>query len=376
MVICFIGSSLAAESIPWINFEDAPIIGTVQALAKSAGLDVVLSGDQNILQGKRATIHLKDISIEDAIESILRTNGFNYERHGKTLLISSLPQDLSQTGYKQDTENIELKFITAAKACEVLSKIFTAAVFQAGERANSLIIRGRGSEINEIKLLLSSLDKLSPQILIEGKIIELTQSDSQKIGISYGSGAIKFTTSKDTKKTALTDDINSVLNYLIAEGRATVVTSPRIATLDNQEALINIGSRIPYAVPVSNSQAGSQWTVNYIDAGVKLKITPQLGTEGYITTFIQPEVSSISEWKITSAGEFPVISTRNASATVRVKDGETIAIGGLLSENNRENVTKIPVLGYLPIIGSLFQSKSVEKEKTELVFLITPRVMY
>jgi len=375
ILLCIGNLVSASEIIPWIDFEDAPVVSTVQTLAKSAGLDVVFSGDQNILQGKRATIHLKDVSIEAAIENILRTNGFNYEKQGKTLLVSALPQDLSQTGYRQEAEIVNLKYLSAAKAVEILAKIFPAAVFQPGQRANSLIIRGRGSEIKEAQTLLSDLDKLSPQILIEGKIIELSQSDSQKIGISYGSGALKFTTSKETKKTALAEDIHSALNYLIAGGKATIIASPRIATLDNQEALINIGSRIPYAVPVSNGQAGTQWTVNYIDAGVKLKITPQLGKEGYITTFIQPEVSSISEWKMTSAGEFPVISTRNASATIRIKDGETIAIGGLLSENNRENVTRLPVLGYLPLIGLLFQSKSIEKEKTELVFLITPRVM-
>ena len=94
--------------------------------------------------------------------------------------------------------------------------------------------------------------------------------------------------------------------------------------------MIKIGSRIPYAVPVTSGTT-TQWTVDYIDAGVKLKITPQLGQEGDITTFIQPEVSSISEWRTTAAGDFPVISTRNACATVRVKNGETIVIGGLLS---------------------------------------------
>jgi len=110
-------------------------------------------------------------------------------------------------------------------------------------------------------------------------------------------------------------------------------------------------------------------------AKMKLKITPQLGQEGYISTFIQPEVSSISEWRTTAAGDFPVISTRNASATVRVKDGESIVIGGLMSESERENVTRVPVLGYIPVLGLLFQNKNTEKEKTEIVFLITPHVI-
>ncbi|HVN67963.1 MAG TPA: type II and III secretion system protein, partial [Candidatus Sulfotelmatobacter sp.] len=223
--------------------------------------------------------------------------------------------------------------------------------------------------------LLESIDQLAPQILIESKVMELTQSDSLKLGISYGNGSYKFITSKDTKRTRASDDLVSTLNALAADGRANVVANPRIATLDNQEALINIGSRIPYAVPVTSGGTTTQWTVNYIDAGVKLKITPQLGQDGEITTLIQPEVSSISEWRTTAAGDFPVISTRNASATVRVKDGETIVIGGLLSETERENVSRVPVLGYIPGLGLLFQNKNVEKEKTEIVFLITPHVI-
>lgn len=364
----------AEERIAKIDFEDASVINVVQTLAKSAGFDLVLSGDQTPAQIKKATVHLRDVTVEEAIEYILRTNGFNYERKGKVLLVSSLPQDLIQTAYKAEVEVIPLKYLSAAKAAELLAKIIPAAAFQVGGRANSLVIRGKESEIADAKKLILSLDKQSPQILIESKVMEISQSDSKKLGISYGNGAFKFVTSKDTKRTSLAEDIASTLNALVTDGKANVIASPRIATLDNQEALINIGSRIPFAVPVTSGTT-TQWTVDYIDAGVKLKITPQLGQEGDITTFIQPEVSSISEWRTTAAGDFPVISTRNASATVRVKDGETIVIGGLLSESQRENTTRVPVLGYLPGLGLLFQNKNTEKEKTEVVFLITPHVI-
>jgi type II secretory pathway component GspD/PulD (secretin) len=367
--------ALAEDKIPRIDFEDAAVINVIQTLARSAGLDLVVAGEQSVAQSKRATIHLKDIAIEEAIEYILRTNGFNYERKGKTLLVSTLPLDLVQTAYKGEVEVILLKYLSAGKAAELLAKIIPSAVFQVGEKASSLVIRGKASEIADAKKLLASIDKLVPQILIESRVVEISQSDSKRLGFSYGNGIFKFITSKDSRQTTLAENPTTVLNTLISEGRANVVASPRIATLDNQEALINIGSRIPFAVPVNSASASTQWTVQYIDAGVKLKITPQLAQEGYITTFIQPEVSSVSEWKTTGAGEFPVISTRNASATVRVKNGETIVIGGLLSDSDRENISRVPVLGYLPGIGLLFQSKTIEKSKTEIVFLITPYVI-
>jgi type II secretory pathway component GspD/PulD (secretin) len=250
-----------------------------------------------------------------------------------------------------------------------------AACFQAGERADSLIMRGRREELKEAGALVAEIDRPVPQIMIESKVIEISSSESRKLGISYGNGSFKFTTDKTSRRTALADNITSTLNALIADGRAKVVASPRIATLDNQEAVINIGSRIPYAVPVGGSGVVTQWTVDYLDAGVKLKITPQLGEAGWIRTLVQPEVSSVSEWRLTAAGEFPVISTRNAAATVSVRDGEAIAIGGLISDSRRENVTRVPVLGFLPLLGLLFQNRSAEEERTEIVFLITPHII-
>jgi len=375
IVLFYNGAAISAEKISRIDFEDAPVISVVQTLAKSAGFDLVLSGDQSVVQAKKATIHLKGVTAAEAIDHILRTNGFNYEKKGSVLLVSSLPQDMSQTAYKAKAEAVNLKYLSAGKASELLAKIFPAAVFQAGNRANTLVIRGREEEIADAKKLLASIDKVAPQILIESRVVEVAQSDSMKLGLSYGNGTYKFITSKTTKKTSPAEDLVSTLNALITDGRANIVASPRIATLDNQEALINIGSRIPYAVPVSSGGTTTQWTVEYIDAGVKLKITPQIGQEREITTFIQPEVSNISEWRTTAAGDFPVISTRNASSTVRVKDGETIVIGGLMLETDRENISRVPILGYIPAVGMLFQNRGTEKEKSEIVFLITPHVI-
>lgn len=365
----------AAENIARIDFEDASVISVVQTLAKGAGFDLVLAGDQAVMQAKKATIHLQDIPPEEAIDKILRTNGFNYEKKDNVLLISSLPQDLSQTGYKAVIEVVKLKHLPAGRTAELLAKLIPAAGFQAGERADSLIMRGRQEDIKDARAVIAAIDKPVPQVLIESKVVEISSSDSARLGLSFGNGTFKFTTDKTSRRTALADHITTTLNALIADGSANVVASPRIATLDNQEAVINIGSRLPYAVPVGGSGLVTQWTVEYIDAGVRLKITPQLGEEGYVRTFVQPEVSSISEWRTTAAGEFPVISTRNASATVRVRDGESIVIGGLLSDSQRQNVTRVPVLGYLPLLGLLFQSRSAEKEKTEIVFLITPHII-
>ena len=363
LLFIFILTSLSyAESI---EFRDAALLDVVQILARQAGLNVVIAGDQSLGLTKKVSLKLNNASPQTALEQVLKLNGVIAEKNGSTLLISLLPED---QGYRGETKVINLKNLSAKKVGELLAKLMPLLKNSQGGRANALVLQGSGSLIQEAEKLVVRIDQPIPQIMIESKVIEISQSDSMRLGLAYGSESGTF-------KISPAEELPATLNSLISEGRAKVVATPKIATLDNHEAIINIGSRIPYAVPVSSGSSTTQWTVEYIDAGVKLKITPQLGQDGQITTFIQPEVSSVSEWKTTAAGDFPVITTRNAQATLRVQDGETIVVGGLFSESDRENVSKLPVLGYIPVLGFLFQNKTSEKAKTEIVFLITPYII-
>ncbi|MFC1571125.1 type II secretion system protein GspD [Candidatus Margulisiibacteriota bacterium] len=368
---------LANQNISSIDFVDAEVLDVIKILAKKANLDLVISGDMNFSQNKRTTLHLKDIEAEAALEYVLKANGLTCEKKGKAILISMSVEDQGAGAFKGEIKAVSLKYLSAEKVSNLINKVIPNLKSSVGGSASSIILQGKGPLISEARKLIYSIDKPVPQVLIESKVLEISESDSMRLGLSYGkeAGAFKFITDKDTKRTAVYEDLQTTLNALVGEGKAKVVASPRIATLDDHEATINIGSRIPYAVPVSSGSNSTQWTVEYIDAGVKLKITPRLGEEGHITTAIQPEVSSVSEWRTTAAGEFPVITTRNAQATLRVKDGETIVVGGLLSETERENISKLPILGHLPIVGLLFQNKTIEKAKTEIVFLITPHII-
>jgi len=377
LLVCFVSVCLnaagAAKGLGRIDFEDAAVLDVVRAIAKQADLDLVISGDNALAQGRRTTVHLKDVTAEEAIDQILSAAGLTYEKKGRAILVSMQPFN-AEGG---EVESVRLKHLPAEKVCRLLAKTMPAVKTGSSGSSNTLVLRGRLFQIESAKKLIESVDRPVPQILIESKVVEISESDATRLGISFGreAGTFKFVTSKDSGKTAPAEDLLSTLYALVGEGKANIVATPRISTLDDHEAVINIGSRIPYAVPVSSGSNSTQWTVEYIDAGVKLKITPCLNEGGYITTFIQPEVSSVSEWRTTAAGEFPVITTRNAQATLRVKDGETIVVGGLLSETDRENVSRLPILGHFPILGVFFQNRTIEKAKTEIVFLITPYVI-
>jgi type II secretory pathway component GspD/PulD (secretin) len=164
---------------------------------------------------------------------------------------------------------------------------------------------------------------------------------------------------------------------LIHEGSARVLAQPKIATLNGRAANMLIGSRIPYVISSTVFAGGGAAPTQRIEkeeVGIKLEITPLINADGYITTTIRPEVSSVTGFTGQN-GDLPIVATRQASTTVRLKDGNSVIIGGLLSEDKSTNVTKLPILGSIPLLGYLFQHQSIQTRKTDLVIEVTPRIM-
>jgi type II secretory pathway component GspD/PulD (secretin) len=278
---------------------------------------------------------------------------------------------------KLECRVINIRNISPDKAVETISRAIPNIIAVKNDDSDSIVIRGEPDDLRDAQKIIASLDKKIPQILIEGKVIEVSRSGLSDTGIIWGKdqGSFKFSIDRNTGGISQSSDVLCAINALVASGKAKILANPKITALDGKEAEINIGSRIPYAVPASSTSASTQWTIQYIDAGVNLKILPNVASDGTIVSTIKPEVSNISEWRATSAGEFPVISTRNASVTVRIRDGETLVIGGLINESERENISGIPVLSDVPVLGQLFQRKVNEKSKSDVIFLITPHIM-
>lgn len=276
--------------------------------------------------------------------------------------------------YRQSYDVIDLKHIDAKRACEIMGRIAPETVFMEGGRSSQLIVKGAGDDISRLKKVLSSIDLPLRQIMIESRVVEISENAMKNMGVSWA-GAGNGIRLAIKESSINSETVYAAISALISTGKARLIASPSISTLDNNEASVNIGSRIPFAVPVNSSSSSVQWSVQYIDAGVSLKITPRLGDLGFLTVAVNPEVSSVSEWRMTSAGEFPVISTRNANTRLKIRDGQTIIIGGLINETDRDNIAKIPLAGDIPLIKELFTKRTSERTKTEVVFLITPRII-
>ncbi|MDD5531060.1 MAG: TonB family protein [bacterium] len=265
------------------------------------------------------------------------------------------------------------------------------------ERTNKIAVTDYPAKLSEIAKLISAFDEKTAQVLIDSQIIELTPSDKFEMGINLDYWIKKYfevqaslpinttntlligtTSASPTQK----GQYKAIIDILRTIGDTKILSSPRIMTLNNQEAKILVGTKDAY-ITSTTSLGGSGTTVtsqsvNFVDTGIKLHVTPTINKDSFVTMKIRPEVSSAvmtnikSEDKIT---QIPIVTTSEAETTIMVKDGVTIVIGGLRKDERNKTIKKIPLLGDIPGLGYFFRSTSDETSKTELVILLTPHIM-
>ena len=261
------------------------------------------------------------------------------------------------------------------------------------ERTNSVIVRATSVILDDIDKLIEGWDVQHKQVLIEAKILEVTLDETTKLGIEWQVQdsdslhnpslvdiASKFpmtlsTTGGIFKIGSLTADEYAItLEALKSRADTEVLSSPRVVVIDGQEANILIGSSEPYTVattdPVTKLLVEE---VKFVDVGIKLNVTPQIGEDQYVTMKIHPEVSTAR--RVAEASNSVARDTTEADTTMMVKDGETIILGGLIKDSKKKTVNKVPLLGDIPLLGLAFRSKQTEDVKKEIVVFITPHIL-
>ncbi len=207
--------------------------------------------------------------------------------------------------------------------------------------------------------------------MIEVRVADVQPiNDNTNVGIQfggggYGSGALGQFAYALTKSSVV---VNAQIDALIQRGKASILAQPRIATLNNREASLLVGEQYP--VVTVNQQTGFP-SVQTIDVGVRLRLTPTIGADGTITADLHPEYSQIIGFN----NNFPIVANRKVDATLRVRDGETIVLGGLFQDVDSETVTKFPLLGDLPVLGGFFRNRQTTHNRDEVVFFITPHIL-
>ncbi len=261
----------------------------------------------------------------------------------------------------------------------------------ADERNNALVILATSTEYRMIEATLRRLDIVPLQVLIEATIAEVTLTDELRYGLNWffqsGNFAATFSNllsggvaSQFPGFSLLFDsnDARAVLNALTEVTDINVISSPQLMVLDNQTAFLNVGDQVPIAVQssvsVTDPDAPVVSSIEYRDTGVTLEITPRVNASGLVVLDIIQEVSDAVSTD-TSNLESPTIQQRRIESTVAVQSGESVALGGLIRDRRIDNVTGIPLLSSIPILGNLFKTTSEDVFRTELLVLITPHVV-
>jgi type II secretory pathway component GspD/PulD (secretin) len=280
---------------------------------------------------------------------------------------------------------------------EYLCKDVTASI--SGDR---ILARASASTMEQVAQIVALLDRKPAQVLLQVRMIEVNTGKLLEVGIDWekitkwgtvltegdpgSSRANQLPENLDYLKLDDTQDFyrqmasfQVQLDALLSEGNARLVSDLKIVTLDNTPAEIFAGETVPVIITSLQAPGGAGGTLQTvqlekIDVGVKLHITPRISEDGFISALVEPEVSRIVAF-VGPNDDLPQTSTRRARTLVRVRDGERIYIGGLLSEEKRRSVKKVPLLGQIPLLGLLFQHHRDETNRFDLVIEITPRIV-
>jgi len=335
--------------------------------------------------------------------------------------VLQMTQILGQIDVPTETRVFELGYGKADKLKDRVQEMLTAGVgsLRFDERTNKIVVTDVPAQLDKIATMLTAFDAKARQVLIEAKVVEVILSDDQALGIDWtavftqvlGDAAgtpLKIRGSfdptniasraKDIMDGSLTGSGKSgvATAVLLGRGKKTVATlvkalekfgetrvisSPRIAVVDGQEAKILVGTKQPFVtstttVPSSGPTVESE-QVTFVDVGVKLFVTPVINADGYIAMKIRPEVSSLgTPFKSAKTGnEFPVVTSTEAETNVLIQDGNTVIIAGLIEDRKEKTVEKVPFLGDIPILGIPFSDRERKLKKTERVVFLTPHVI-
>ncbi len=397
-----------------MDFQDANLKTVLKIFSQQSGLNFVAS--QNV-QDRTVTIYFDGVTVEDALNHIMNANNLVYEQKpGSSIFIV---KESGAPKIETLTKIYELKYAqlipppteegstTTEETAEILI-VLEGVVSENGKviadkRSNSLIITDVPSQFVIIEDVLSRLDIRSPQVMIEAEILETSTTVANDLGVSW-SGTFGLYTGpahntiwplrgKFGKDNSSGEGISSpgsvsltsmtaTLKALLSNTDTKILARPKVLTLNNETALIELTSETAVAsvTTTTGGDSGAAQTTTSaerIDTGITLEVTPQINKDGYITMHIEPEVivPVLSSYFTSGSEKFVDPQKRSTKTTVRVRNGETIVIGGLISKEDSYGFNKVPFLGDLPLLGGAFRYKETDKLDRELLIFITPRII-
>lgn len=358
VLVCFIWSLLGwgCQPVQAMNLQAhaADVAPLLQSVAKLAQLDLVV--DESV-KGK-ISLQLTDVEPAQALAYIVQARGLSLTRDGQVWLVAS-KENLQQGCGRIHVIPVKYAPLEDLKAAVELNyKTMT------DISSGSLLVYGTDEEASQVRQLVRQLDVPASQVAIEAKVMSLDEEAAKRLGVQWEWSAVPVSHS-------LSMDAAATLDALLTEGRVHILSRPNITTLQGQEAVINIGGEVPVpSVSVTNSTTTT--SIEYRPVGIILKCQPMVNEDGYITSRIHTEVSSPKYVEDLKAYSF---QKRSADTMVRLKDGETMVIGGLISSEESKTIGKIPFLSEIPILGNFFRYTQQKRNKSEICIMLKAKIV-
>ncbi len=393
-----------------LDFKDVDILDVLRLMSEISKLNIIAGDD---VRGT-ITVRLINIPWDEALDVILKSKSLGKERLGSIIRVATLSTiqrekeaELAKIKADQKLEPVKVRLIAVNYAMagklmpQVKDLLSERGSVTTDERTNVLIVKDVEEILDKVEQLVAYLDTQTPQVLIEAKIIEATTQSALGLGVEWGTGytadaahgnptgamfpynlgiggSVSVPGPADHSGTVgfsfgsigNVADLNLTLNVMESEGRIKIVSSPKVATLDNSEAMIQQG----VSVPITTRSTGGEVTTKFIDATLILKTTPHITSDGSILMKLNVNKSEADYSNTNYLGE-PAILKKEAQTEILVKSGDTVVIGGVYTNKISKTVRKVPLLGDIPILGWLFKQVDERVERSELLIFITPRIM-
>jgi type IV pilus assembly protein PilQ len=404
-------AGLAADNKPIsMNFQRADLGAVLKAFAEFTGLNIVAS---DRVRGA-VSLRLDKVPWRNAFDTLLDVNNLAMERRGNVIWVAPVAELAARERQRFEaharaadleplaSRTFELHYAHAEDVRRLLTGSGTQRVLSkrgavtADPRTNLLFVTDLAGRLEQIAALLVSVDRPTRQVLIEARIVEgdhdfsrnlgvrlslaATATDGTAKGLSGGTDGTVYdlsarpiagfdaaTAGLTLFAAAATRLLNVQLSALEAEGRGKIVSSPRVVTADRMKAVVEQGTELPYQAKVGQGVSG----VQFRRATLKLEVEPQIMPDGRVVLDLDVAKDSVGEQ--TDAG--PAINTKHVQTRVEVEDGGTVSIGGIYATDDRDDVTRVPVLGKIPVLGALFRNRAHRDQRSELAVFITPRVV-
>ncbi|HEX9395309.1 MAG TPA: secretin N-terminal domain-containing protein [Burkholderiales bacterium] len=379
-----------------LELRDVDLRTAFEVLSRSTSLTFLF--DKDVRTENRTTVVVRDAQAEDAIRMILATQQLEYKAVNET---TALVFPNTQQKLREYQELVVKSFYVAnadvRQTANMLRTILKSRDVFVDEKVGLLVVKDTPSAIRNAERLIAAQDLAEPEVMLEVEVLEIGANRLLDLGLRYpnsfavgvaggattpptpGVVTLKEWRSHDAGLVRFTfTDPLFLLSLRQEDGSTNLLANPRIRVKNREKASIHIGDRVP-VITTTAAAAGTfvSQSVNYLDVGLKLEVEPQIYLDDDVGIKVGLEVSNITNTIKSDSGNALTyqIGTRTANTVLRMRDGETQILGGLISDEDRRNASRVPGLGDLPVLGRLFSSNNQTKNKTEVTLLITPHIV-